>query len=161
MLEVATWVLTMLIGHVVTDLSFYSVHRWVLHGWLGRLGPLTSLAEQHRYHHARPLDVGGLLFTPVVNWVLLFVGCLFLYLSAPFGIGYITYVTLYSWRHGRSHLFAPDSVSMHHLVHHLVSPKKNFDIVYPLTDIIMGTYLKAEGSIKSHIDDDETEETSH
>ncbi len=148
MLDVLIWTLVLLIGHSVTDLSFYSVHRWILHGWLGKLGPLSSLSDQHKLHHAKPLEVGGLLFTPLVNTILLILGGLLLYLSVPFGVGYITYIILYSWRHGNSHFGRRDGVSVHHMVHHLISPKFNFDIVYPMTDVMMGTYLESNGSIK-------------
>lgn len=148
MLDVLAWVMALFVGHIVTDLSFYSVHRWILHGWLGRLGPLVSLSDQHKLHHARPLEMGGLLFTPLVNTALLLLGGLLLYFSAPFGIGYITYIILYSWRHGKSHFGHRDGISIHHMVHHLISPKFNFDIVYPMTDAVMGTYLESNGSIK-------------
>ena len=136
---IAFWFAAAVLGHVVTDLSFYSVHRWVLHGPLGSLPGLRSLKMHHAKHHAQPKKLGGLLFTPLANLMLLALGIAFVHYILPFGIGYSAYIWLYSWRHGRAHMGYDDAVSDHHLIHHMVSPKWNFDIVYPLTDFLMGT----------------------
>ena len=145
------WLFLLALGHIVTDFCFYSVHRWVLHGPLGRLPGLQALKMQHAHHHAAPRKIGGFLFTPAANIALVLLGIIFVFVLPPFGLGYASYLVFYSWRHGKAHMGGEDPVSDHHLIHHMISPRWNFDIVYPLTDFIFGTYL--EDTSKKRNDD--------
>jgi len=131
--------LQFVVGHAVFALGFYSSHRWILHGPLGKFGPLKSWKKQHAEHHRRPQDPGSLLFTPQWNCFLLGVCSALLALYPSIGLGAITYVALYTWRHRRAHSGAEDPTALHHLSHHYQNPRKNFDIVYPLIDKMMRT----------------------
>lgn len=132
-------VLQFLFGHAVFAVGFYSTHRWILHGPLGRFGPLKSWRKQHTEHHRHPQDPGGLLFTPEWNAFLLGACSAILLVYPAVGFGVISYVGLYTWRHRRAHSGAEDPTALHHLSHHYKNPRKNFDIVYPIIDRIFRT----------------------
>jgi len=134
-----TFLLQLLFGHLLFAFAFYGTHRWVLHGFLGKIGPLKSLKKQHANHHKSPQDPGGLLFTKDMNALLLGCCSALSFLYPPIGIGAFLYLGLYTWRHRRAHSGAKDPTALHHLSHHYKSARKNFDIVYPLIDKLLKT----------------------
>ena len=132
------------LGHALLAAGFYSTHRWVLHGKLGLWPHFRSLYLQHRYHHKKPRDPGGFLFSPGWNALLFLALALLAFVIPAMGLGAISYVLLYSWRHRRSHEGASGPIADHHREHHFRNPQSNFDIVYPIIDRLMGTKRKSQ-----------------
>jgi len=137
-------VLYFFIGHILAALIVYFNHRYVFHGRLGKLPVLRQIKLIHARHHAYAYtdDGNDYIITPLwaktlIVSVVLAAGYV---VGWEFAAGLGSFSVAYAYRHWRIHNQDQTSrFSLHHRIHHEVSPRKNFSGVYPIIDKVFGT----------------------
>lgn len=132
-------------GHIFAALAVYFNHRFVFHGNLGKLPVLRRLKRLHSFHHAHAYDdKRNNFFEPA--WAIVLLSAVILAISIlnlPLGLGIWSFGILYLIRHRAIHNKDFSSkFSIHHQLHHLKHPRKNFSGIYPFIDTIFGTRVK-------------------
>ena len=137
-------------GHASGALLFYSFHRFIFHGPLGRLPVLRHWRSIHTRHHRRPHDPGAFFFPWWAN-ISIWAAAVALFLVSPaFGGGMISFFCLYAYRHRQAHLGSTRRWAIHHQSHHYLSPKANFSGSWPIIDRLFGTYEPYSKEIVRH-----------
>ena len=138
----------MIVGHFTAAVAVYLNHRFVFHGFLGKLPVLRQLRKLHCLHHAHAYDnQRNNYFEPIWVRALFFVviGLFGFYLSWAFSFGLLTYGIFYYYRHKAIHNYDfTSNFSLHHEYHHKKNPFTNFSGIYPFIDRIFGTMAEQQ-----------------
>ena len=133
------WPILLIAGHIFGALLFYSVHRFIFHGKLGRTKLLSPIRMIHTRHHAAPESLENSLF-PAWSIALIAISIVTLgFLNIYFMIGLCSFFPVYSYRHKKAHNGSDAHWAKHHMHHHNKNPQKNFGGIYPVLDILFGT----------------------
>jgi len=134
------WSVLFLGGHTIAALSFYSFHRFIFHGPLGKLPVLRHWKAQHIAHHANPEDPGHFFFPWWAN-AIIWAGTAAMTLAVPaFGLGLFSFFGVYAYRHRKAHLGTQSRWAHHHMNHHFKFPQANFSGTYPIFDKLLGSH---------------------
>lgn len=127
-------------GHIIGALSFYSFHRYIFHGSLGKLPVLRGWKAQHTAHHAAPEDPGHFFFPAWANAIIWAGTAALTWASPAFGLGLFSFFGVYAYRHRKAHLGTQSRWAHHHMSHHFKFPRANFSGTYPIVDRLFGSY---------------------
>lgn len=140
-----SFVALLISGHTLGSLLIYANHRFILHGKLGKIGPLVRAKHLHALHHKHAYDNDYAYFsqTPkiavVAVWMTVASVCL---LSVPFGLGLASAYVFYEYAHEKIHTsWRSSKYGQHHETHHKF-PKGNFAGVHPRIDYLFRTNHK-------------------
>tara|TARA_Y100001963_G_scaffold160093_1_gene267751 strand:- start:3583 stop:4032 length:450 start_codon:yes stop_codon:yes gene_type:complete len=147
-MNIISWLLLVIAGHIFGAYVFYFFHRYIFHGSLGDHVLLRSWKNIHTMHHARPEDPSTFFFpvwASILIWSLT-IACMLV--SPPFFLGVMSFFPVYSYRHRKSHMGHDSTASKHHMSHHNVKPRANFSGTYPFIDKVFGTYEPVLARVK-------------
>lgn len=133
------WPILFIAGHFFGALLFYSVHRFIFHGKLGRTKILSPIRKIHTRHHANPQSLEKALFPGWSRLIILISIATLGFINLPFAIGLCSFFPVYSYRHRKAHNGVDANWARHHMHHHKKNPQKNFGGIYPIMDVLFGT----------------------
>lgn len=115
---------------------------WWMHSYLFH----RVYRKRHWKHHLHPFDQEGSPSTYHVHLALAVLGCSAVYTGVPaiacgLTLGYGTYIGIHHAIHAQW-LPKASSIRLRHEMHHR-GLEKNFNLLNPLGDMVMGTYVKA------------------
>jgi hypothetical protein len=136
-----------LLGHFIAALLVYLNHRFIFHGKLGRLPLIKHYTKFHTMHHAHAYDskMEDHILVPwwgqiIMTLAIMSTGFIF---GIWFALGVLSFSFLYMYEHWAIHHWDKTSkASVHHRIHHLKHPFKNYSGIYPFIDDIFGTTVK-------------------
>lgn len=147
-MEPVFFVSFLIFGHVLGSLLVYANHRFVLHGWIGRLRMFSWARHLHAMHHKHAYpsssgeDVYYRYYSATPTWVKISLSLIFLavcFFSVPLGIGLSSAIVYYEIMHRNIHgRWRNTYTGRHHEAHHR-RPKYNFAGVYPWIDSVFRT----------------------
>ena len=143
------WFALFAVGHVFAAMMFYSFHRFIFHGPLGKLPVLRDLKARHTAHHAGPEDPGRFFFPWWANAIIWAGAAVMLWALPALGIGLFSFFGIYAYRHRRAHLGTDSRWAHHHMSHHFSDPRSNFSGTYPIFDKLLGTHKPVLVPIRS------------
>lgn len=142
-------------GFFVANIVEHVAHEQVLHNLAKRKTTLGRFFRYHLQHHAvskkndfvddsyRQPWWSEARLKEIIGVTVLVVGPGLLIAHVPaFTATVVVYAGLYLWAHRRSHLNTAWGKKWlnFHWRHHMVNPNTNFCVLFPLADVLFGTY---------------------
>lgn len=127
-------------GHIFSVFMLYFNHRFILHGFLGKMKLLKRARYLHALHHKNAYTERESIRTPISITVILAVMiCIVMKLQIFCGLGiasaWLYYEVMHNWLHGGGRF---TKLGRLHETHHR-RPHKNFSGIHPWLDVLFGT----------------------